>query len=353
LTVLAVLLAASTPSFADEEVTAAPAEQQLEKPAEKQDEAEKESESGDSKPAETIDPPAAVPPAEQKGHASLTDAERSRLDHDTAKISEDAYYFIVVEGKGMPVREILLNGINVLGGSVISLSMPINVTRDIKLGLNEIKVRYVSHDKEGLVTLMEKRTSGPKRDEVIKLVLPPRDSEGKEMVKELAFNVDPAPAPPPKIEITPVDQQVILGLVESYYQALKTKNANKLKGLYATALHEEQKIFPEGADFFSKILQKEITLMKRKDIKMGTFSSDDVMLEQDGYKVRAVRKDRQPMMESNEVEVDVEPMFAEVDANAKKGQKVAKEQSKQRLVTTTLLFKKIDGQWHLSLPRGV
>jgi hypothetical protein len=309
---------------------------------------------------EAVSPSAPDGAATAKVETPAKDAEKSEQ-----KAKNDDHYFIVVEGKGMPVREILVNGVNVLGGSVISLSMPINVTPQIKLGLNEIKVRYVSHDDEALVTIMEKRTAGPKRVEVVKMFLPPKHSQGKEMVKDLAFDVDPAPTPPAKIEISQADQDEILGLTEQYYKALNTKNATKLRALYSAALKEEQKIFPEGAEFFSKVLTKEIALMKRKDIKMGGFSSADLMLEQEGSKIKALRKDRQPMMESNEIEIEVDPIFSEVKtvpgkggSKNKKGKKESQEEpqrttAKQRLLTTTLLFKRIDGQWHLALPRGV
>lgn len=288
------------------------------------------------------------------------------------------YFFLVVEGKGMPVKEILVNGVNVLGGSVISLAMPINVTPMIKHGLNEIKVRCVSHNAEGLVTIMEKRTPGPKKIEVIRMALPPNESGGKEIVKDLAFNVDPAPVLPTKIKLTDNDREKILSLVSSYYSALKNKNPAKLRSLYSSAVKEEQRIFPEGAEFFNKVLNREIALLKRKDIQMNSFSIDNIMLEQENDKIKALRKDRKAMMESNEIKVDLEPFLSEVtsDEPGKKGKKNKKSKqaeaktvasqpvdpeegdkletsAKQRLLTTTLLFRKIGGQWHLALPRGV
>lgn len=318
------------------------------------------------------------------------DKQFSNLSPEDQKHQQKEYFFLVVEGKGMPVKEVLVNGVNVLGGSVISLSIPINVTPMIKHGLNEIKVRCVSHNAEGLVTIMEKRTPGPKKIEVVRMALPPNESNGKEIVKDLAFNVDPAPILPKKIELTPDDREKILALVSSYYSALKTKNAAKLRALYSSALKEEQQIFPEGADFFEKVLNKEIALLKRKDIRMNSFDVDTVMLEQENDKVKALRKDRKAMMESNEIEVDVEPFLAEVTAaesggkkgkqkmktgqKPKKGEKSKKPDAKpavvkqvdsdeegdrletsakQRLLTTTLLFRRIGGQWHLALPRGV
>lgn len=288
---------------------------------------------------------------------------------DTSAVKNPAgreYFFLVIQGQGKPVREVQLNGVNVLGGSVQFLSMPINVSNQIKPGLNEVKVRYVSHETEGLVTIMEKRTSGPKRTELAKLVLPPNHSEGKEIVKELAFNVDPAPPPPATIELSQDDRKKILALVENYHAALKSKSAARLKALYAPALKEEQRIFPEGAEFFARVLNKEIALMRRKEIKMGDFLIDQIMLEQESDKIRAVRKDRKPMMESNEIEVEVEPFWSEIAEDGKDSKAGGKSRSKkqmtvkqpavlakQRLVTTTLSFRRIGGQWHLALPRGV
>ncbi|MBX9667836.1 MAG: hypothetical protein K2X93_09475 [Candidatus Obscuribacterales bacterium] len=265
------------------------------------------------------------------------------------------YYFLHVNGKGMPVKHVLINGVNVLGGSVISLTMPINITKALKSGLNDMKVKFVSHDKEGLITIVERRKDGPEKHEVLRMALEPNASNGAEVEKELVFNVDPAPEPPEKIELTQDDRQKLFGLVESYYAALKKKNPSKLRALYQPALTQEKRIFPEGADFFSKVLEKEIVLLKRKDVKMGSFDSNEIMLEQEGDKIKALRKDRKPMMESNEVDVNVDTMLAEVPSGPKKTAKSAssKMSAKQRLVTTTLLFKRIDGQWRVALPRGV
>jgi hypothetical protein len=230
---------------------------------------------------------------------------------------------------------------------------------------------------------MEKRTLGPKKIELIRMALPPNESNGQEIVKDLAFSVDPAPEPPPKIDLTDSDREKILSLVSRYYSALKTKNSSKLRALYSPAIKEELRIFPEGADFFTKVLNKEIELLKRKEIQMNSFAVEDIMLEQDEDKIKALRKDRKAMMESNEIEVEIEPFFSEVsqDGPSQKKGKTKKKKSrkskkqptvstvvkdedpdegdklvnnaKQRLLTTTLLFRKIGGQWHLALPRGV
>ncbi len=329
-----------------------------------------------------------VPPAISPVTPSATSSgSTSEFDYSLANENDKEYFFLVVEGKGLPVREILVNGVNVLGGSVISLSMPINVTPMIRHGLNEIKVRCVSHNAEGLVTIMEKRTIGPKKFEIVRMALPPNESNGQEITKDLAFNVDPAPLPPKKIELAEKDREKILSLVSEYYSALNTKNPAKLKGLYSSALKEEERIFPEGAEFFTKVLNKEIALLKRKEIKMNPFSIDNIMMEQENDKIKVLRKDRKAMMESNEIEVALEPFLSEVTPKtpdtAKRGKsgktkKIDKQSkrpevpaavakvvdpdeqgdkletnAKQRLLTTTLLFRKIGGQWHLALPRGV
>ncbi len=324
----------------------------------------------------------------------------------------DEYYFLLVEGKGMPVKQIIVNGVNVLGGSVISLSMPINVTKQIKQGLNELKVDYVSHETEGLVAIMEKRVPGPKKFEIARLILKPKESQGKQVHKELAFNIDPAPVVPLKIDLSKEDEREILNIVEQYYGALKSKNASKLRSLYAPALRREDKVCPEGAQFFNKVLNKEIALLRRSDIKMDEFNINDVMLEQEEDKIKALRKDRKPMMMSNEIDLQVEPIYSEIKEEKKsksgkgksddedvvvgneedmkkfeaeqalrakriaagQGAQVAKEEAekaakkesekkakagkelaavKQRLVTTKLLFRKIDGQWRIALPQGV
>ncbi len=300
----------------------------------------------------------AMPVFAQDSGMPSTQTTAASQDDDNDQNS-DEYYFLLVQGKGMPVKSIVLNGVNVLGGSVVSVSLPINVTRQIKQGLNKLTVDFVSHENEGLVTIMERRRPGPKKLELARLAVNPNESQGKQLSRELAFNVDPAPVAPMKIDLTQTDEKQILDLVNEYYGALKDKDAGRLRALYGPALRKEQKIFPEGARFFNKILTKEIALMRRNEIKMEPFNIEDVMLEQEEDKIKVVRKDRKPMMQSNEIELSIEPIFSEVKANGKAEAKKEKEkeketqQAKQRLVTTKLLFRKLDGKWCIALPQGV
>lgn len=259
------------------------------------------------------------------------------------------YYFLILEGRGMPVKQVILNGTNVLGGSVLSVKMPINVTDEIVKGLNELEVDFVSDTKVGLTTRIERRTEGPKVTEVVKLSSKAGESDGKLLHKTLSFNLSKAPYKEKELKVTDDDKKVILSKVQEYYEALKGKDAGKLRDIYSKALKKEGKICPENADYFNKVLKKEIALLRRDTVTMSPFSTDDVMLEVEENVVKVLRKDRKPLMQSNEIELEVEPLLTEVGETSSK----PKEKVKQRLVTTKLLFKKSEGEWHLALPHGV
>ncbi|MBX9693518.1 MAG: hypothetical protein K2Z81_14105 [Cyanobacteria bacterium] len=259
------------------------------------------------------------------------------------------YYFLVIEGRGMPIKQVVVNKTNVLGASALNVKMPINITEEVKKGLNELEVDFVSDAKEGLATRIEKRQEGPKIKEVVRVSANADESKGEIAHKAISFSVDSEPSKVKELKLADGDKEAILKLVQEYYDTLKNKKTGKLKEFYADAIRQENLICPEYATYFGKALKKEITLLKKTEVKMQPFSIDDVMIEIEQDKVRVLRKDRKPLMESNEIDVEMEPLLTEVGTKSAK----QKDKVKQRLVTTKLLFKKGEGRWYLALPHGV
>ncbi len=258
------------------------------------------------------------------------------------------YYFLVIEGRGMPIKQIVVNKTNVLGGSALYMTTPINITEEVKKGANELEVDFVSDAKEGITTRIERRQDGPKIKEIVRVTAAANESKGEVSHKSVSFNVESEPVKISKVELSEQDKQDILSLVQSYYDTLKNKNTGKLKDLYSNAMKQENRICPEHVNYFGKALKKEITLLKKDKVEMQPFSINDVMLEVEQDHVKVLRKDRKPLMQSNEIEIEVEPLLTEVG-----GKSGPKEKVKQRLVTTRLLFKKGDGKWYVALPHGV
>lgn len=282
--------------------------------------------------------------------------------------SDSAYYFLLLHGQGMPVKQIILNGTNVLGGSVVSQSMPINVTEELKAGQNDLELDMVSHPTDGFTTIVQKRiegrkkNEGPKIVEIARIAVNASENQGRVVHKAITFNIDSEINRDTITTISDSDREKILALVRDYHSILKSKNTGKFRKLYEPALERENKIFPEGARFFQKVLDREVVLLKNPKIELGSFESTGIALEPEGDKVKVCRKgSNKPLMESNEIEVETEPLFVELDDQDKKEDKrgkeaksnrTAKPTAKQRLVTTKLLFRKIDGDWQLALPQG-
>lgn len=287
-------------------------------------------------------------------------ASPAQTQASTPGVPQD-YYFLVLHGQGMPVKQIILNGTNVLGGSVVWQSMPINITQELKAGQNELEVDMVSHPTDNFTTIVQKRTDGPKIAEVTRIAVNADKSRGSVIHKAITFNIDSRPTQEKIESISYSDKEKIIALVTDYHRTLKDKNISKFRRLYQPALNRENKIFPEGAKFFQKVLDREVALLKNPKVEVGAFESNGLVIEPDGDKIKVCRKGaNKPLMESNEIEVESEPLFVELkDKKDKKGrnadrdaQRAARSTAKQRLVTTKLLFRKIDGDWQLALPQG-
>lgn len=258
-------------------------------------------------------------------------------------LADDEYYFVLIEGKALPLKNIMVNGTNVLGGSVVTLSLPINITSSVKTGLNKVSLECVTDPKIDLVARVEKRLEGPKKEEVGRVVVKAGEGSGKPIQREVSFNVANATNLKP-IELTDGDKTNIEKLIESYYSALDKKNASELRRIYSGALRTGKRVFPESAVLFEKRLDKEVRLLKNPSLKMKPYLKAELNFKVDGDRVWLTRKDGQPLMESNEIETTSDSFFSESDSKVK---------VKERLVTSRLCVRKIGDAWQADIPSGM
>lgn len=256
----------------------------------------------------------------------------------------EEFYFVLIEGKALPLKNIMVNGTNVLGGSVCTLSLPVNITTSVKQGLNKMTMELIADSKVDFTATVEKRTEGPKKEEVGRIAVKAGEGAGKPIVRDVSFNVSSSATNLRPIQLSDADKATLQKLVDEYYSALEKKDASGLRRIYSSALKEGKKVFPESAVLFEKRLDKEVRLLKHPNLKMKPFVKADFNFKVDGDRVWLMRKDGKPLMESNEVEATQDSFFSEDQP---------KVQVKERLVTSRLCFRKFGDSWQADIPAGM
>lgn len=233
-------------------------------------------------------------------------------------------YVLQVKGRALPLKAATIDGVNVLGGPIVSLTLPVNVSGFIKKGLNEIKFTYVSDPKSDLSIVVERRLAGPKTEEVARLVIPADASKGEIAEKSLTFNIsagDESLSLPP---LSDTDKKAILEQFETYYSAVKEHRSDKLLALYKPALDEERKLVPETVRFFEKVLNREAQDVKNPNIQLPEFDKTGLNFEVEGTKVRLFREGNKALFVSNEIEVQPTNVMFEIGPLKKAVEKVTK-----------------------------
>ena len=262
-------------------------------------------------------------------------------------------YFITFTGSARSVSKAKLNGQNVLSAPIVTLTLPVNVSGYLVPGANELALEYISNPKDAMTILIEKRTVGPKKEEVAKVVLAANESNGAAAKKTVSFNL-PKDQPSRAIKsLSDDDKKAIEKELQNYWAALNERKPDKLKALYKDSLDDERKLSPESAAYFDKILNREASLLRNPSIKLAPLEPAGLTFKIEGDTVKLYREDKKPLLTSNEVDVQIEPVMIEVQKKAK-NQSQPKATMKQQIVRTHLYFKQNsqDGvnQWSVSLP---
>jgi len=230
----------------------------------------------------------------------------------TSQQAESKAYFLHIQGRAMPLKQALVNGVNVLGGSVISLSLPVNISGYTRAGLNTLQIDYISDPKSNLVIQVEKRTPGPKTEEIANISLAADDSKGAVKSSSISFNL-PADGGIASVgELSDSDKAAISEEFVRYYQALASAKADQVRALYRQSLADERKLCPESAHFFENVIAREVAILKNKNLKLIPLNKDSLAFKTEGDVVKLYRTDNKALVESNEVDAEISPLMVEV-----------------------------------------
>lgn len=291
------------------------------------------------------------------GFQAPTMAESQELQKNQQNQSQQKQelsgYFISFNGSARSVSSAKLNGQNVLSAPIVTLTLPVNISGYLVPGANELVLDYISNPKDAMTVLIEKRTVGPKKEEVAKVVLAANESNGAAAKKTISFNL-PKDQPARAIKsLSDDDKKAIEKELQNYWTALNERKPEKLRAIYKCSLDDERKLSPESAAYFDKILNREASLLRNSNIKLAPLEPSGLTFKIEGDAVKLYREDKKPLLTSNEVDVQIEPVMVEVQKKAK-NQSQPKATMKQQIVRTHLYFKQIsqDGgkQWSVSLP---
>lgn len=314
-------------------------------------------------------------PADKKPAAESTAPAPKTEATMPVKAKEARGYFLRIAGRALPLRSATIQGVNVLGSPILLLNLPINITGYLKAGANEISLDYVSDPKSELTVIVEKRTAGPKIEEIARLTVPKDESKGATAHKVLSFNM-PAGETTAIASLSDSDKQAILAEFEKYYKALAEHQPEALKELYKNSLESERKLSPENARFFDKVLGHEAQLIKNPQIQVLPLDKEGLTFKIEGDKVKLFRESKKPLLESNEVETPQSKLLVEVSdpksrVKAASDPKAAKDPQgkdstdisgspsiKERLVRYILFFAPSETEnhtktWSVTLPPSV
>ncbi len=263
-------------------------------------------------------------------------------------------YFLTFNGRAMPVKQATINGAGILTAPIITLTLPVNISGFVRPGLNELAVEYISDTKTPMNLLVEKRTAGPKKEELAKLVLPADQLSRAMTTQKISFSL-PSDQATSKIEsLSDDDKKAIEREFQNYWNALNEHKGDKLKAIYKDSLDDERKLCPESASFFDKILVREASVLRNPAIKLEPLDTAGLSFKIEGDRVKLYREDKKPLLVSNEVDVQSDPVMVEVQGKGKTQSQTAKAKSKEKIVRYFLYFKQNsqDGnnEWSLSLP---
>lgn len=233
-------------------------------------------------------------------------------------------YVLQVKGRALPLKSATIDGVNVLGGPIVSLTLPVNISGFIKKGMNEVKFTYVSDPKSDLNIVIERRLPGPKSEEVARLVIPADASKGEIAEKSLSFNISSGDESLALLPLSDADKKAILEQFETYYSAVKEHRSDKLLALYKPALDEERKLVPESVRFFEKVLNREAQDVRNPNIQLPEFDKTGLNFEVEGTKVRLFRDGNKALFVSNEIEVQPANVMFEIGPLKKAVEKVTK-----------------------------
>lgn len=304
--------------------------------------------------AETVAPVdnSSAPQAKDAGNPLTVPSAES----NKANIARQAKaYYVIFTGKAMPIRQIAVNGVNILNGYLVSSTLPVNISGYLKAGKNELAIECISDPKAALNAILECREPGAKKTPAGTLTFAANESKGKPISKSLNFLID-ANDPLATSAVTALsdeDKKAIAATYTVYWKALNEHSTAKLKSLFRQALDEERALCPENARFYERVIGKEVDIVSNPAIALEPLSSSDLIFKVEGDKVKLSRSNNKPLVVSNQTDAPASSMLMEVETK-KGGVKNQSAKIKERLVRYALYFKQNGNkQWSLALPPNV
>lgn len=243
--------------------------------------------------------------------ASASTAQTTSNAASTTK-TESKAYVLRLSGIALPLKSATMGGVNLLGGPILSLTLPVNISGYVKPGLNQLELEYISDPKSDFTIVIEKRTTGPKTEEIAKITVPANDSKGVLAKKTLSFNIAKGEETKTITELTDADKKAILTQFETYYNTLKEHKSEKLKQLYKPCLETERKLVPETTRFFEKVVNREAQKVRNPNIELPALDKEGLAFKIEGDKVRLYRENNKALLLSNEIEVAPSSVMFEV-----------------------------------------
>lgn len=319
---------------------------------------------------------------------------------------DGAYYFFLMKGKAAFLWQVSLNGNKVIEGTLISIELPLPVTKYVREGTNTLDILYTSDAQEGLTLIIERRRKGSSaREEVLRFTSRAGETEGKKARKLINFPLDgttvvdglsgsaesPAEAAPavraeaakrsrPKVwtdedmaelryrstistvgttsapaagtrpaaaeplqSLSEADKQAMLSLLRAYHQALSSKDLGAVTRFYDPALQEAAQVYPEGVKLFQDLVLPSFRqLLASPEFRMMPLRTEGLVFSTEGDKAVVSRADGSPVVESPEVKIELPPELVPRPGRVTK--------STGRIAAEKVHFKKYSGQWQFALP---
>lgn len=260
--------------------------------------------------AETIAPVDNTPASQSKDAAdpvSVPPADSGKAN--TAR--QLKAYYVIFSGKAMPIRQIAVNGVNILNGYLVSSSLPVNISGYLKAGKNELAIECISDPKVALNASLECREPGATKTPAGTLNFAANESKGKPISKSLNFVID-AKDPLATSAVTALsddDKKAIASTYTVYWNALNEHSTAKLKSLFRQALDDEKALCPENARFYERVIGKEVDIVSNPAIKLEPMSNSDLIFKVEGDKVKLSRSNNKPLVVSNQADAAASSMI--------------------------------------------
>ena len=238
-------------------------------------------------------------------------------------------HFLTISGDaGQGEFDVKLNGQTVFHNSYIR-DLPIYVTTLLLDGGNELDVSFTS-GKEPLNFTVEERYPGDMQHHVLATFRADASETPVVVKKQVHFAAHPRALPP--LQLDDQDRAAIRQAVQTFYEALRRKDAKQVLSLFAPAIEDARPIYPEGADFGQVQLKKMSEMVMAQGFEMEIYDSAGLEFIPKGATVVVQHADGKPVFSSSQVKLPNGSMSS-IDAE-------------------TIPLKKIKGSWQLTLPFG-